>query len=373
MSHTASHPLIGCPVDQLDTPALCIDRAALDRNIQRVVAVCRQHGIDWRPHAKGHKSPHIATLQRGAGAIGVTCAKLGEAEVMSHAGIDDILIANQIVGPAKLRRLVELGPQRRPMVCVDHRDQVAALSEAAAGTNVRLLLEVDIGLNRAGVAPGEPAVELARQVARSPGLELAGIMGYEGHLLALADPWEKQQRIRAALSQLVSTKHDLERAGLPCSIVSCGGTGSFSISVTCPGITEVQAGGLIFMDAFYRHACQVHDFEYALTVLTTVVSRPAADRAIIDAGRKSVHGEIHVPLVLGDDGVPRDDVIVDRLSAEHGWLRLEPTAADLRIGERLVLIPGYGDLTCVLYDEFYVLRAGIVEEVWPLVARSRAQ
>lgn len=365
------HPLVGCPIDELDTPALCIDFDAMQRNIRRVSETCRQHAVAWRPHAKGHKSPIIAHLQQQAGAIGVTCAKLGEAEVMCEAGITEILIANQLVGPTKLRRLTELCQHSRPIVCVDHMDQIVELDRAAraAGTRIRVLVEVDIGLNRAGIVP-DRALELAAEIDRARGLELAGIMGYEGHLLALDDPAEKERLIREAIDQLVAVKDALLKSGLPCPIVSCGGTGSFATTVSCPGITEVQAGGLIFMDAFYRHACQVHNFEYALTVVTTVVSRPSQDRAIIDAGRKCLNGDLHTPLVLDADGQEQANVAVDRLSAEHGWLLLRP-GVDLQIGDRLTLIPGYGDLTCVLHDEFYVVHNGLVEDVWPLAARGK--
>jgi D-serine deaminase-like pyridoxal phosphate-dependent protein len=237
-----------------------------------------------------------------------------------------------------------------------------------AGLTLRVILEADIGLHRVGVAPGEPALHLARQIAELPGLQLAGIMGYEGHLLTLPDLDEKRRRIREALGILVETAGLLRDRGLPCEIVSCGGTGAFFISVEQPGITELQAGGLIFSDAFYRHACQVPEFQYALTVLTTVVARPAPDRAIIDAGRKSHNQEVHKPLVLG-----RDDMTIEQLSAEHGKLRLAPNAQDLRIGDRLELIPGYGDLTTVLHDRFYAFRGGKLEAIWPLEGRGRLQ
>jgi D-serine deaminase-like pyridoxal phosphate-dependent protein len=209
---------------------------------------------------------------------------------------------------------------------------------------------------------------LARQIAELPGLQLAGIMGYEGHLLTLPDPDDKRQRIHEALGVLVETAQLLRDRGLSCEIVSCGGTGAFFISVEQPGITELQAGGLIFSDAFYRHACQVPEFQYALTVLTTVVGRPAPDRAIIDAGKKSHNQEVHKPLVAG-----RDDIAFEHLSAEHGKLKLAPSAQDLRIGDRLELIPGYSDLTTVLHDRFYAFRKGRLEAIWPLEGRGRVQ
>jgi D-serine deaminase-like pyridoxal phosphate-dependent protein len=217
-----------------------------------------------------------------------------------------------------------------------------------------------------GVLPGKPAQELAQAVAALPGIELAGIMGYEGHLLQIEDQGEKAARICAALGRLVETKDRLVAAGLACPIVSCGGTGSLSFAVQQPGITEVQAGGVIFMDAFYRHMCRVEGFHYALSLVATVVSRPAPERAIIDAGRKALNMELRMPIVMDREGIE-----VERLSAEHGILKLAPAAQDLKIGDRLELVPGYGDFTTVLHNQFYVFQAGQLIDIWPLAARGR--
>ncbi|HEY4310403.1 MAG TPA: DSD1 family PLP-dependent enzyme [Pirellulales bacterium] len=357
-----------CTKAALDTPALCVDLAVMEANIKAIAATCRAHGVAWRPHAKGHKVPAIAQRELAAGAIGITCAKLGEAEVMAAAGITDLLIANMIVGPIKLARLVELRRCADPIVCVDHVDQIAALSEvmSQADLKLRVLIEVDIGLARVGVLPGRAALTLAGQIVESPGLELAGIMGYEGHLLTVNDAHEKGSAIRAALRDLTESAESIRRAGMPCDIVSCGGTGSYLYAVEQPGITEIQAGGAIFMDAFYRNRCQISDLAYAMTVLTTIVSRPTPDRAIIDAGRKSLSMELSMPIVAG-----RDDIRVKGLSAEHGTLELGPTARDLRIGDRLELIPGYADLTTVFHEEIYGLRDDRVEVVWPIEARGK--
>jgi D-serine deaminase-like pyridoxal phosphate-dependent protein len=359
---------LGTPKEDLDTPALLIDLDALEANISEAATLCRQHGVAWRPHAKCHKSPDVARRIMEAGAIGLTCAKLSEAETFAAAGIPDLLVANFIAGRRKVDRLVELRRKADPIICLDHIDQAEPISKAmaAAGLSVRAILEIDIGMERAGVLPGRPAVELARRVAELAGIELVGVMGYEGHLLTIENPGEKAARVCAALSQLVDSAERIKAAGIDCRIVSCGGTGSLPLAVSQPGITEVQAGGVIFMDAFYRHACRLAGYQYALTVLTTVVSRPAADRAIIDAGRKTMNMEIAMPLVIG-----REDVVVDRLSAEHGSLKLGPSAQDLKIGERLEFVPGYGDLTTVLHNQFFVLQDGKLVDVWPLTARGR--
>ena len=290
---------------------------------------------------------------------------------MAAGGIRDILVANQLFGPRKMQRLVEVCRQADLIVTVDHPDQVRAIGEAthAAGLSARAIVEVDIGLHRAGVAPDGPAVELGRAVEAQPGLELAGMMGYEGHLLTIEDPEQKEREIRAALGQLIETRDAFLAAGLPCPIVSAGGTGSYAITMTQPGITELQAGGLIFMDAFYRQKCRVEAFDFALKLVCTVVSRPVPARAVIDAGRKSVHADHATPLVVGHE----HHIRVARLSAEHGELDLDESAHGLRIGDRLELIPGYSDMTNVLHNQFYGIRDGRVEAVWPLLARGKLQ
>jgi D-serine deaminase-like pyridoxal phosphate-dependent protein len=361
-------PALGAAKDDLDTPALCVDLDRLEANIDEAVALCRRSRVAWRPHAKSHKSPDIARRLVEAGAIGLTCAKLGEAEVFAAGGVHDLLIANLLAGRQKVQRLVELRRHCDPIVTLDHLDQAEPISKAmqAARMRVRAILEVDIGLHRTGTAPGEATLHLARHVSELPGIELVGLMGYEGHLLLIEDQAEKQTKIRAAVGQLTETAALLKKAGLKCDIISCGGTGSFPFALQQPGITEVQAGGLIFMDAFYRHKCLIEQFRYALTILTTVVSRPAPERAVVDAGRKTMNMELHLPLVVG-----REDIRVERLSAEHGVLALDKSAQDLRIGDRLELIPGYGDLTTMLHSHFYVFRNEKLIDIWPLVARGR--
>lgn len=364
------YPALGCSLDDLDTPALCLDLDILESNIRSVAATCQEHGVNWRPHCKGHKVPAIAQKEISAGAIGITCAKLGEAEVMAAAGLTDLLIANLIVGRKKVQRLVELRRIADPIICLDHLDQAKPVSDAMeqAGLKVRAIIEVDIGLQRVGVPPGEAAVEFAKQLQSLPGIDLAGIMGYEGHLLTIPDFHEKQTKIHQALGLLQQTKDMMIEQGIPCPIVSCGGTGSYLHAVEATGITEVQAGGAVYMDAFYRQVCKVENLDYAMTVLTTIVGRPAPDRAVIDAGRKTINKEVLNPIIAG-----RDDIEVVRLSAEHGELKLAPSAQDLRIGDRIQLVPGYGDLTTVLHDVFYGFRRGSLEVIWPITGRGKLQ
>ncbi|MDA1314037.1 MAG: DSD1 family PLP-dependent enzyme [Acidobacteria bacterium] len=360
------NPPIGSTIEDIDTPCLLLDLDIFEANVRQISDYCSSHGLAWRPHAKSHKCPDIAHKIISAGAIGLTCAKLGEAEVMAEAGIRDLLIANPLASPIKVRRLAALREVADPIVLVDHADHVGILAASLPPSRpVRVLIEIDIGMNRCGVQPGGPAVTLAQLIAATPALEFAGIMGYEGHLLMVEDPTEKQQRIAASIGLLAETKLALDESGIPCPIVSAGGTGSFEITALQPGLTELQAGGGIFMDLLYRELCHVDCLDYALTILAAVTSRPAADRAIIDAGRKTMNQEMHIPEIKG-----RDDLRIKGLSAEHGVLEVT-SGPGPRIGEKIQIIPGYGDFTTVLHDRFYCLRNGRLEAIWPLTARGR--
>ena len=358
---------VGNSLAEIETPALCLDLDRFERNIARAAGLLAAKGIDWRPHAKCHKSPAIAEQLIEAGAIGATCAKLGEAEILAAAGVRDVLIANLIVGAKKIERLLALRRLADPIICLDALEQALPISQAmsAAGLKLRVVIEVDIGMARVGVAPDEAVLVFARKLRELPGLDLVGVMGYEGHALLIADPQEKAAAVAAAVKKLTDAKALLEANGIPCPIVSCGGTGSLAYTAEQPGVTEIQAGGLIFMDAFYRHCCHVAEFEFALFVLATVVSRPAPDRAIIDAGRKTMNQELHLPLIVDRPGIE-----VAYLSAEHGVLKLSPEADQLAIGDRLTIIPGYGDFTTVLHDYLIGIRNDRVETIFQIEARG---
>ena len=356
----------GLAVDDLDTPALLVDLDALERNLATMARFFAGRPAHLRPHVKTHKCPEIARRQLAAGARGITCAKLSEAEAFAAAGFDDILIANEIVGPAKIARLMALARRARVTVAVDDVTNVAALSQAAQREGLRLpvLVEVDVGMGRCGVAPGEPALALARKVADAPGLELAGLMGYEGHLVLVRDQAERTARVEAALAPLIGTKALLEREGLAVPVVSGGGTGTYDITGAYPGVTEVQAGSYVFMDATYLPVRP--EFEPSLFVLTTVISRPDRNRLVVDAGLKATTGEFGPPYVLGIEGI--ESV---RLSEEHGRIGLaEGNAVTLRPGDRLRLIPSHCCTTVNLYDRLYAVRGGVVKGVWPIAARG---
>lgn len=350
----------------LDTPALLVDLDALDENIARIAGTCRKHGINWRPHTKGIKVPQIAQRLIDAGAIGITCAKLGEAEVMAGAGIKDILIANQVVGPQKIGRLVALRPRCDVIVAVDGEENVAALSEAAsaAGVVLRVVIEVNMGMNRAGVEPGAPCLALAKFIAGKPGLKFAGLMGWEGHAAPL-DADGKAKAVTAAVRAIVQSAEMCRAAGLPVAIVSCGGTGTYWVSAAQPGITEIQAGGGVFCDVHYRKDFGV-EHPYALTVMTSVTSRPTPTRIVCDAGKKTMSSDASVPAPIG-----LDHIRSVRLSAEHATIELDAPNSSLRVGDRLEWVVGYSDTTVHLHDEIYGVRKGRIEAVWPIVGRGK--
>ncbi|MFV0442523.1 MAG: DSD1 family PLP-dependent enzyme [Planctomycetaceae bacterium] len=363
-------------IAEIDTPALLVDLDALDANIRTVANNLASTGKQWRPHAKGHKSVWIAQQQLAAGAMGVTVAKPSEAEVFAAAGIRDILIAHCVVGPLKTARVARIAQHADPIVCCDHYVQAEGLSQAcvAAGATCRLLIEVNIGLDRIGVRPGFDTRNLAHGIARLPGVRLAGVMGYEGHLLALSEPEEKRDRIRAAIGILIEARDQLISDGFECPIVSAGGTGSYEITGAVEGVTELQAGGAIFADPFYTEACSARHLQPSLALLSTVVSRPKLERAVLDCGHKSLSSAVYPPRVLGvAEGRPLPDATIGLVSAEHLNLDLGPRSLELHIGDKVLLHPGYHDLTTVLHDRLYGIRHGAVERLISLDTRGRLQ
>jgi D-serine deaminase-like pyridoxal phosphate-dependent protein len=289
---------------------------------------------------------------------------------MAAAGIRDILIANMIVGRQKHERVAALCKWANPVVACDHFVQAESLASVCRerGVTCRMMIEVDIGLERVGTRPGKDTVELAQAIDRLEGVTLAGIMGYEGHLLRVADLAEKKERIDEAIRVLVGCRDAILDAGLNCEIVSAGGTGSYQFTSDCPGVTELQAGGGIFADPMYLQQCQVRGLESALTVLATVVSRPVRDRAILDSGRKTVHPDTHMPVVKAFP-----DATATHLSAEHCALKLGPESQNLKIGDKVELFVGYADFTTVLHDRFYGFRGERLEVVWPILGRGKLQ
>ena len=366
-----SEPFIGMHKTELDTPALLIDLDKMEANIQTMAAYFTTVNAMLRPHVKTHKTPIISHKQIAAGAIGVTCAKLGEAEAIIHAGIRDVLIANQIVGTQKIARLINLAKHSEIMVAVDNLQNVQAISEAASakGASVRMLVEVNIGMDRCGVESGKPALELADLIRRSPNVSFEGLMGYEGHTVAKPDRSERNAVAREAIQRLIDAKHYLEKHGVAVSIMSGGGTGTFNITGSIPEMTEVQAGSYVLMDSTYGNVEGIGEhFDCALSVLATVVSRPAPNRIIVDTGLKVLAKEFGIPQPVGVAGVE-----MTGLSEEHGKMLVFDENVSLSPGDKLEILPTHCCTTVNLHDRYYGIRNGIVESVWEIAARGKAQ
>jgi D-serine deaminase-like pyridoxal phosphate-dependent protein len=362
--------LVGRSVESLDTPVVLVDFEALDRNISRMATtIIKEAGVGWRPHTKSMKSAEIAQLCLTAGAHGVTCAKLGEAEVMADGGITDILVANQIVGSTKIKRLVDLCRRADPIVCVDNIETTKAIDEAAGarGVRPRILIEVNVGMNRAGVPPADPTVELAKQIAALRNVRFSGLQTWESHALAATNQAEKRRLVSESLRAFTDTAARIRESGIPVEIVSCGGTGTYWISAFEQGITEIEAGGGIFCDLHYRNAYGV-DLEFAMTVLATVTSRPTSRLIVCDAGFKTSGKGFGNPELIGYGAVE-----AVRISAEHGSFTLREAAVVPRVGDKIRIIPAYSDATVFLHEYLYGVRDGRVVAVWPILGRGRLQ
>lgn len=364
---------IGCRLDEIDTPALIVDLAALERNIERMAAFGRQNGISIRPHAKAHKSPIIAQMQIDAGAIGVCCQKVGEAAVLHDAGVRGLLIANEAVGPAKMRQIARIAAETPIVVAIDNIVAAQSLSEAAVrvGSTVGVIVDVDVGQERCGVAPGQPALDLAVAASGLKGLRLTGLQGYQGKLQHIAGYEARAAAARDANARLMETRSLFERAGLPLEIVTGGGTGTYDTEGLIEGMTELQTGSYIFMDRHYRgiggRTQPVYDdFEPSLSVISTVMSTPTPDRVVLDAGIKALSTDSGPPEVLdlpGWDYVPGGD--------EHGILRRTGETPRPALGDVVRIRPSHCDTTVNLYDAYHVIRDNRLQEVWPIPGRGR--
>jgi D-serine deaminase-like pyridoxal phosphate-dependent protein len=352
-------------MEYIDTPALIIDLDKFERNLVKMADFFEGVDSDIRPHIKTHKCPVMAIKQVNAGAIGVTCAKVGEAEVMAKAGIGDILIANQIVGASKIMRLMDLLHLSDVKVAVENKTNAAELDEGAGSRNktLKVVIEVDVGMGRCGVRSVEDAVNLAGEIDKMKNLDLVGIMGYEGHVIFTFDREERIKLATQCMEMLMGYKKQLEVEGFEIPIVSGGGTGTYDIASKVKGVTEVQAGSYLTMDATYGYLNL--GFEQALTILTTIISIHG-DHVILDCGMKTVSSEFGQPHVVGFEGA-----VISSLSEEHGHMTFEK-ASKLKIGQKVEVIPTHGCTTINLHDRFHVVKDGTLEGVWEVSARGRS-
>jgi D-serine deaminase-like pyridoxal phosphate-dependent protein len=355
--------LIGQSIAALDTPQLLLDLDIIDANLKRLFAACRQRRVACRVHFKSLKCAGLARYIAAAGADGFLCAKLCEAEVLADAGLTDIFIANQIVGPIKLRRLADLARRAQLRVCVDSADNIAQLGQAAqaAGSTLAVLVEVDIGMNRCGVPPGEPALTLARQIGQTPGLRFGGLQGYDGHLQMLPDAAERRAKCVEGLERLIATRRLIEQAGIPVPVVTGGGTGTWEFVSSFAGITEIQPGSFVLMDCAY-HAVRP-EFGCSLSILATVISsRPG--QYVLDAGSKAISKDFGTPVIKDRPG---EQAL--KLSEEH--TRVETAGTLVPIGERREVLPAHCCATMNLHRTAIAVRQGKIAAVWPIEASGR--
>lgn len=368
---------VGQSLSEVDTPALLIDLEAFERNLDRMASFAKGAGVRVRAHAKTHKSPDIAARQVARGAVGVCCQKVSEAEVMVAGGIKDVLISNEVAGAAKLARLARLARAARVGVCVDAIDNVDELERAAAeaGSVLHVLVEIDVGARRCGVAPGTEAAAIAQRIARAQHLRFEGLQAYQGSAQHLRTFGERQDAIARAVAAVRETQQALAPLGLATNTVAGAGTGTFEIESASGVYNELQTGSYIFMDADYARNRAADGgpfatFEHALFVLATVMSAPAPDRRIVDAGHKALPVDSGMPTVWRRPGL-----VYQRPSDEHGVLAVEASAAAPARGERVLLVPAHCDPTVNLHDWYVGVRdlhgaTPRVETLWPVAARG---
>ncbi len=332
----------------------------MEQNLHRMAAFFQNRPAKLRPHFKNHRVLGLAKLQMQHGAIGITCARVWQAERLVEAGIRRVLIANEIAGEAELHRFADLAKEAPVILAVDNGRVVDDLGRIARNRKVVLhvLVDVDLGLKRCGVAPGEAALWLARR-ALEQGLKLRGIMGYEGHLQPIAPGLEKERVVGEAMQMLVGTAKRFEQDGIAVEIVSCGGTGDYSITGSYSGVTEIQAGSYLLMDTWY--APYAPDFRPALTVLATVISKTPGERIVLDAGVKAISGERGLPSLKGIDGLK-----LKALHAEHAPVEIVGPGVNVEVGDKLEVAVQYHDGTIHLHKCIYGIRDGRVERVFPI-------
>lgn len=362
--------------DKLATPALLLDLDAFHSNVGKMAGYLKERKRAFRPHGKTHKCPEIAKALIRAGAVGVCAAKISEAEAFAREGVSGLLITTAVIGRQKIARAVRLASKRPETVfCVDDAQNVRDLNEAAAAARLRLNLAVDLWVgNRTGIQPGAPAVGLAQLIASLKNVRLAGLQAYAGHASHTVGFTNRQKVSRAAMAGAVETRRLLEGQGIECPLVTGGSTGTYNIDSEIEGVTELQPGSFIFMDVDYNRiggadGAVYRDFRNSLTVLTTVVSKPAANVAIVDGGLKAFSTDKpFVPEARGREGIT-----YNWAGDEHGRLNLAGAAAALKVGDRLEFVIPHCDPTVNLYDRIYCLRGERVEAVWSIAARGMSQ
>jgi D-serine deaminase-like pyridoxal phosphate-dependent protein len=352
----------GQRLEDLDTPQLLLDLDILDGNLRRMQAAVAERGVALRVHFKSLKCAGLALYLQERGVERFLCAKLNEAEVLADSGVRNIFVANQLIGATKLRRLAELARRADVLVCVDAVENVEEMSRAAqaAGATIGVLVEVDIGMERCGVQPGEPALTLAQHISRQPGLRFAGLQGYDGHLQLLPDRTECRMRALQGLEKLIATRRLIEQNGLAVELVTGAGTGTWEFAAGFPGVTEIQPGSFLLMDCAY-HTVRP-EFGCSLSVLAAVCSRRTG-RYILDAGSKAISKDFGTPVIKA-----HPDHRVGKLAEEHTFV---DTSEPVQLGQRFEVLPAHCCATMNLHRNCIAVRGGVVEAIWPIEASGR--
>ncbi len=360
-------------VSDLDTPAAVVDLDAMEDNISRLAEYCKEHGLKQRPHTKTHKIPAIAHMQVDAGAVGITVAKVGEAEVMAAGGLKDIFIAYPVIGDIKQERLARLANQVTITTACDSREGIEGLSRHAREENstIKILVDVDSGLHRTGVATIEDAVELAKLVDQLPNLEFEGIMVYPGHLWNDLDHWQEVVKAEGPLIQRILEA--LHAEGLEARTVSSGGTAGAYLCHLVEGQTEVRSGTYVFNDLMVVGIGEATMAQCALNVVMTVASSPEPGRVIVDGGSKTFSSDRDGSGKFPGFGQIREypGVYIEWMNEEHGVLNVEATDHRFKVGERLTVVPNHACVTVNLHPELVGIRQGRVEAIWEVQGRGK--
>jgi D-serine deaminase-like pyridoxal phosphate-dependent protein len=360
-----------------DTPYLVLDADVTQRNVTEMQAIADAGGKKLRPHAKTHKMLEVARMQLGAGAVGLLVAKLGEAEVMLDSGVGDIFIGYPILGPQKIERLLALAERVRMSVALDDVTIAEPIARAATGRGlvIDVMLEINTGLDRAGVLPKD-AVALAQRVADLPGVRVKGVFTHEGQALPRsADEPTLAAETAAACAMMVETGEAIRAAGIPCEEISVGTTPTARFDALAPGVTEIRPGTYVFNDcSMVAHGGATWE-DTAVWAVATVVSRPSPDRAIVDAGSKVLSSDRinqkDAPIAMGRI-VDRPDHLVVRVMEEHGIVATPP-GSDLQLGDRVAIVPSHICTAINLADSVLVARDGAIVDEWRVAARGRVR
>lgn len=363
-------------LDEIGTPALLIDLDVMEANMRKMAAHMKAQKTGLRPHSKTHKCPIIAKKQMDLGAVGICAAKVSEAEVMVAAGIGKVLITSPVVSPEKIDRVVALAKASPDLQIVcDNPKTVEDFNQAASAAGIRLsvLVGLDTGTRRTGIALGKPAVALVEGIHKSGALAFGGIQAYAGHLMHVNGHEQRKKMSRETLARCLETKDLIQKAGFDVPVFTVGGTGTFDIDCNIEGVTDIQAGSYLFMDSQYRevgdHDSEIFDyFEPSLFVLVTAISQPVPELITVDGGYKALASDAKPPVFRNQDGL-----IYYWGGDEHGICQFKDPKPNVNLGDKLQLIVPHCDPTVNLYDHYHPYRDGKVQELWPIAARGHSQ